>query len=92
MNMKKCLHLRISGKVQGVYFRASTKEKAEALGILGVVINAADGNVHVEAEGEEENLREFVEWCWQGPPRAVVKHVEAKEGPLKNFSKFEILR
>jgi acylphosphatase len=51
--MKKHFNIRISGRVQGVFFRASTKAKAEELGISGFVQNEPDGSVYIEAEGEE---------------------------------------
>lgn len=90
--MKKCIHLNISGKVQGVYFRASTKEKAEELKIAGMVMNTEGGGVYAEAEGEEADLNVFIEWCRQGPPQAKVERVDVREGSLKNYSKFEIVR
>lgn len=90
--MRKCLCVHISGKVQGVFFRAATKNKADALGIAGVVMNLADGRVYAEAEGEDALLAAFVDWCRQGPPRARVDTVEIREIDLKGFAGFEILR
>lgn len=90
--MKKRVTLRISGLVQGVFFRASTKERADSLNIHGLVRNEPDGSVYAEAEGEEENLRLFIEWCHQGPSRAKVQKCEVHEGTVKNFNRFVIER
>ena len=78
--------------MQGVFFRASTKEKADALNISGMVRNEPDGSVYVEAEGEEENLKAFIQWCQQGPPRASVQKLDLFEGAVKNFRGFFIER
>lgn len=82
----------VSGKVQGVFFRALAKEIADQLDVKGFVQNLPDGNVHIEAEGTEENLKQFIDWCKQGPPRAQVAHLDIQEGELKNFERFEIKR
>lgn len=86
------ISIHVIGKVQGVFFRASTKEKADALGIKGFVRNEWDGSVYIEAEGEEDLLNQFTDWCRQGPPRAKVEEAIIREGQLKNFSRFEIQR
>lgn len=88
----KALRIIVSGKVQGVFFRASAKEKADELSINGFVQNLPDGRLHIEAEGTEENLKKFVDWCHQGPPRSKVTHVNLQEGSAKNFERFEIKR
>jgi len=88
----KHLSIHIEGKVQGVFFRASTEEKADELNIKGFVRNENDGSVYIEAEGEENALREFTAWCQHGPSRAIVHNVIVNEGVLKNFSDFEIRR
>jgi acylphosphatase len=88
----KHISLKISGKVQGVYFRASTKGTAEKYGINGFVRNEKDGSVYIEAEGEEENLKRFVAWCRSGPSHAEVQHVDLKEGSFQGFSGFKIAR
>lgn len=90
--MKKHFGIRISGRVQGVFFRASTKEKAESLRLQGFVRNEPDGSVYAEAEGEEEGLNAFVDWCRHGPPLALVEKCVIEEGPVKNFSHFIIER
>ena len=88
----KHLSIKVSGKVQGVYFRASAAEKATELGISGFVRNERDGSVYIEAEGEEENLSQLVVWCHQGPVRAQVSKVDVKEGNVQGFVRFEIER
>lgn len=90
--MKKHFTIRISGLVQGVFFRASTKEKADSLKISGRVRNEPDGSVYVEAEGEEEDLKAFIQWCQHGPPRAQVQKFELREEALKKFTTFAIER
>ena len=64
--MKKNVHLRISGKVQGVWYRASTQTAAEELGLCGYVKNEPDGSVVAEAEGSEESIAAFIRWCREG--------------------------
>ena len=88
----KHLSIHVSGRVQGVFFRASTKEKAEKFDIKGTVRNNMDGSVSIEAEGEEKNLQEFIEWCKQGPKFANVDRCEVSEKPLHHFKNFAIER
>ncbi len=70
--MKKRLTIKVSGKVQGVWFRARTREEAEKLSLAGSVWNNSDGSVGVVAEGEEEQLQKLLFWCRRGPSRAMV--------------------
>jgi acylphosphatase len=65
---------------------------AEQYSINGFVRNEKDGSVYIEAEGEEENLKQFVAWCHHGPPHAEVQQVDLKEGSVQGFKKFEITR
>ena len=90
--MKKHFSITISGKVQGVFFRAFIKEKADDLDITGFAKNESDGIVYVEAEGEEELLKTFVAWCKQGPRLAHVSDCIVREAGLKNFREFTIAR
>ena len=64
--------ITVSGRVQGVFFRATTKQKADELSISGFARNEPDGEVFIKAEGSEENLQSFIAWCHHGPPRARV--------------------
>ncbi|QNL50887.1 acylphosphatase [Olivibacter sp. SDN3] len=84
--------LIIHGKVQGVYFRAATKAVANQLGVQGIVKNLPDGTVYIEAEGNDFQLENLVEWCHEGPEKAVVEKVEQKPGELKNYRNFEIVK
>ena len=88
--MKKSVHIKIHGTVQGVFFRKYTCIKAKELRILGWVRNAEDGTVEIEAEGMPESLEGFVKWCHHGPVKAVVNKVIVTESTLKNFTSFEI--
>lgn len=88
----KHLNITVSGKVQGVFYRAFTQQEAQRLKLKGFVRNQPNGDVYIEAEGEEHVLNEFVNWCKKGSPNAVVKAVKATEGDLKKFSEFSIDR
>jgi len=86
----KHIAIRVHGKVQGVFFRASTQEKAEELGLTGFVQNEPDGTVYLEAEGTAESLKKLEQWVHQGPRRAHVEKVAVEEQEeLAGFSKFE---
>lgn len=81
----------VSGKVQGVYFRASTKSVADKLGVRGAVKNLPDGNVWIAAEGMEAAVEELIDWCQFGPSGAIVTRLHVTEGPLQHFKSFDIL-
>jgi acylphosphatase len=68
----------VSGRVQGVFFRASTREKAESLGLGGYARNLPDGRVEVLAVGELKSVEVLLEWLWRGPPAAHVANVEVQ--------------
>ena len=74
--MKTRVHVLISGRVQGVWYRASTKQKADELGLTGWAKNTADGNVEAVFEGEKTRIDEMITWCWIGPPRAQVTDIK----------------
>jgi acylphosphatase len=87
------VRLQIKGRVQGVYFRASTMERAQRLGIVGWVMNSPDGSVEVLAEGELEQLEKLINWCRKGPPGAKVIEVLAEwETSTQEFHSFFIKR
>lgn len=88
----KLVQITISGRVQGVWFRAKTKEKAEQYGIRGIVKNLVNGKVYIEAEGSAENLAVFVDWCKVGPKLAHVAEIVQESGDLKNYADFHIVR
>ncbi|MEO1653972.1 MAG: acylphosphatase [Bacteroidota bacterium] len=83
-------NIRGQGLMQGVYFRKSCPEKAQSLGIKGLVKNQADGSVYLEAEGTKDALAQLLAWCQQGPTKAQVTKVELQEGPGQSFSDFII--
>jgi acylphosphatase len=74
--MNDCRKFRVQGRVQGVWFRESTRQQAESLGITGYAINCPDGSVEVLACGKREALGALAEWLQQGPPMAQVRSVE----------------
>lgn len=80
------------GRVQGVFFRASTVDKALELGVNGWVRNERDGSVLIHAEGEEQPMNNFQEWCKSGPAHAKVSEVKVWDEGIKGFSSFEIIR
>ncbi len=88
--MVKAVRLRVFGRVQGVYFRQGTREQAERRGVTGWVRNLPDGSVEALLEGEEEGLREIVEWCSHGPPGARVEDIRVEwlepTGRYEDFS------
>lgn len=86
----KHLNIRIHGRVQGVFFRQSAKETAKRLGVDGFARNEPDGTVYIEAEGDEEALERFRNWCEQGPEFANVERVESESGEVKDYGGFEI--
>jgi acylphosphatase len=88
----KHLDIIVHGKVQGVNFRHYTREQALALGVNGFVENRGDGTVYIEAEGNEEQMNNFVEWCRKGPARAEVKSIDKRDGEIQNYSSFDIRR
>jgi acylphosphatase len=86
-----CHQIKVTGKVQGVWFRDSTLKKAQQLGVKGFVKNQADGSVYIEAEGTKNLLKEFIKWCHEGPPFANVESVEVVDMELTHFDKFKIV-
>jgi len=92
--MTQQVTIQIIGNVQGVFFRAEAKSKAEGLGLTGWVKNEPDGSVLICAQGPEDKLREYVEWCKKGPDGAQVETADLHftEDPLEAFGSFEITR
>ncbi|OGT88258.1 MAG: acylphosphatase [Gammaproteobacteria bacterium RIFOXYA12_FULL_61_12] len=83
-----CVRCLVSGRVQGVWFRDSTRRKAEELGITGSAANLRDGRVEVIACGEPVSVERLKDWLWQGPPAAEVTSVDCEtipEGPVAGF-------
>lgn len=89
--MKKLCHIFVSGHVQGVFFRAHARDIAKSLSISGWVRNLPDGRVEIVAEGEEEDIKRFIEWAKKGPERARVSDVKVEyKDELVGFKGFEI--
>ena len=86
---KAQVHIVVSGRVQGVFFRGAAAQEARALGLSGWVRNLLDGRVVILAEGERRNLEMLLAWAHQGPSAARVEGVEAEwseyEGKLHGF-------
>lgn len=83
-------NITVYGEVQGVGYRYAARSQARFLGIKGFVKNQYDGTVYIEAEGNIENLNDFLSWCATGPSYARVEHIDVSDGPLKNFRVFNI--
>lgn len=84
------IRLRVAGLVQGVFYRAHAKEKADALGLTGFVKNVDNGGVEIFAEGPEEKLKELEQWCWKGPPKSKVTGVAVTEDQEKHLPGFDV--
>ncbi len=81
----------VTGRVQGVSFRASTASEARRLGVVGWVRNRADGSVELEVEGDDERVAKLLAWCEHGPPAAHVARVAVEElAPTGDDSKFVV--
>jgi acylphosphatase len=86
-------HVIIRGRVQGVYFRASTVYEAQNLGLAGWVRNCPDGSVEAVGEGERTNVEQWIAWCRRGPAHARVEDVEIRWLPYSGeFRAFQIKR
>lgn len=88
----KSVEIVVNGRVQGVFYRASTLQKATAIGLSGWVRNLPSGQVLIQACGAEAEISELVAWCKIGPPMAVVDGVEVREIAPQDFSGFQVLR
>ena len=87
----KQVKAKIYGRVQGVWFRESTKRKAEALGLKGWVRNESDSTVLLVAQGREQAIEDLIEWCHIGPELAKVDNVEVEEMEVdKEFDEFRV--
>ncbi len=75
----KAVRLRITGRVQGVNYRASAQDEADRLGVSGWVRNERDGSVAAYAQGDDAAVDAFVAWCRRGPPSARVAAVDVQE-------------
>jgi acylphosphatase len=90
MSDTAAVHLIVQGRVQGVFYRAKTQKKAEALALAGWVKNCSDGSVEIHAEGIKEKLEELIEWCHRGPALAKVSNVDLSWVEVEGLHSFEI--
>ena len=87
----KRFEIKVSGWVQGVFFRHTARSHAEKLGLTGWVRNETDGSVTIAAEGEEQALKQFLDWCRRGPPLARVDEINVEwKDATGEFKRFEI--
>lgn len=86
-----CIHCYVAGRVQGVWFRASTKEQADQLGITGWARNLPDGRVEVIAYGEKDQLKKLHEWLKCGPRLAKITDLSYEELPWQEYKGFDVL-
>ena len=90
--MNKGLQIKVTGKVQGVWFRGNTQLKAKSLKLTGWVCNKPDGTVLMNVFGANAALSEMQEWCNEGPVHARVDHVQVQEIPFEEHAEFVIRR
>jgi acylphosphatase len=81
----------VKGKVQGVFYRQSGREKAKEIGVTGTISNLPDDSVQIIATGTSEQLDTFEAWCSVGPPRARVSEVISSNLPTEEFASFSIV-
>jgi len=85
-------HVRVTGRVQGVFFRAWAQGEARELGISGWIRNCADGSVEAHLEGEEHDVTRMIERLRRGPSSAQVDEVTVEEAPAQGLGRFELRR
>jgi acylphosphatase len=85
-------HVRVTGAVQGVFFRAWTKEQADKLGVRGWVRNCPDGSVEAHVEGDEADVQQLIQRFGDGPPSAEVSNVDVQDVEPENFHHFAVAR
>lgn len=86
------VHLLIKGKVQGVFYRASAKDVAEELNLGGWIKNTKEGDVEAVVTGADEPLQLFIDWCREGPSKAVVTQVHITNREEEAFDRFTVIR
>ncbi len=88
----KSLKLIVTGKVQGVFYRKNTQQKAKEFNLVGWVKNNTNGTVEIFIQGHQTDIQKMIDWCWQGPKNAAVSHIEIEESLPKNYSEFNVIR
>lgn len=89
-NATRCRRFRVTGRVQGVFFRDSTRELAQKLDLTGYANNKSDGSVEVVACGRPDALDRMADWLKNGPPMSSVAKLEVTEAEIVNYRKFTI--
>ena len=89
---RRRVHVYVSGRVQGVFYRATTRDTARELGVNGWVKNLDDGRVEAVFEGDPDDVAEMVEFCHEGSSRADVSDVEVTEQEPTGIDGFEVRR
>lgn len=84
------VNARVTGRVQGVFFRVSTQRAAERLGVCGIVRNEPDGTVYIEAEGDDDAVERFLDWCREGPRKARVDRLDVQDAEPSGYASFEV--
>lgn len=82
--------IHVKGRVQGVFYRKSTQEKARELDLKGYVQNQTDGSVYIQAQGSRDALEDLYQWCHYGPSAAKVSEVSWESVALQDYSDFSI--
>lgn len=91
MKIMRRVNIVVKGEVQGVSYRAYAKHEADKLGVCGWIANRRDGSVFVVAEGDDDMIARFVEWCSKGPPQAKIEFTDVVDEPFKGeFKGFDI--
>ncbi len=85
-------HIIIKGNVQGVFYRATAKDLAVKIGITGWIKNTKEGDVEAVVSGSQEQIDQFIQWCWVGLERATVVDVISQPIPEEVFSSFSVTR
>jgi acylphosphatase len=86
----KRVHVYVSGQVQGVFYRAECRRKAQEVGVGGFVRNLPDGRVEAEFEGDDADVDAMIKWCHEGTPHAEVASVEVTEEQPKGERDFRV--
>jgi acylphosphatase len=90
VHMNKSIKFIVSGRVQGVFFRASTKRQADSLGLGGWTRNCENGEVEGIASGTEQQLDSFIAWLRQGPTMAKVEKLNIEDCDYQSFNSFDV--
>ncbi len=88
---QRSVTIHVAGKVQGVFFRKSAQWHAESLNIRGHACNLPDGRVRIEAEGPQEEVDRFIDWCHQGPSDARVDEVLVEDVAWRDLPEFHVI-